>query len=94
MQFNIYPQTYIEPKYGAFYFKNEDRVQTLSLLLWLKKVLRQKKKIVLFTNKQKIFLGNLPHTNQNIPPNIHCAKILQKQIHGPNIKFDTMTSTC
>ena len=43
---------------------NKDRAQTVILVLWLAKVLTQKK---------QYFLGNLPNKNQNIPANIYCA---------------------
>ena len=35
IEIQIYPQTYIEPKYGAFYLKNEVSVHGLCLLVQL-----------------------------------------------------------
>ena len=61
----IYPKNYIEPTYGAFYTNNKAKVQPLSLVLWLEKVLGQK----------TVLLENLPHTNQKITSNLHCAQI-------------------
>ena len=65
LYFKKYPETAIELKYGLFYFNNEVRVHTLSLVCWLEKVL----------TRTKYFLDSLTHTNQKLPSYIYCAKI-------------------
>ena len=52
----IYPQIYIEPKYGTFYSNNEVRVNTLSLFKLEKAPHNQKKnffKNIMYSFKKK-----------------------------------------